>query len=459
MQVHPKTVYKWSEDGKIPHLRINGLLRFKKSEIEAWQDKNKRKILEFYSFLPKFDLSLEKYDKMLLKERSNALGKNSKRWNYGFGTVYTRKTKEGKDRWYLDYIVSGERKRHIVKNAQTRAEAVLVLQEKIAEAFSVAHNSRTKNRRTKFQELADSYINEYAKINKRSWRSDRYRIEAHMKSFFGNMDLEDIDPRSIENYRAERLEMGVTKSTVNREITIMKKMFNLAIDWKLTYENPVTKVKLFSEKDTQKERILTEEEELELLAESPDYLKPILVVALTTGMRRGEILNLRWKQVDMKKRQIRVEETKSGKNRTIPINDVLFKELLQIKQSSGKSVFIFPNPKTEKPYSEVKKSFKKACGRAGIEDLRFHDLRHTFATRLIESGVDIITVRDLLGHFSVRVTQRYTHTNQKQMKNAVQLLAQKALNKAKNADNLSHICHISPQDDLNNRVNSFFSVN
>lgn len=91
------------------------------------------------------------------------------------------------------------------------------------------------------------------------------------------------------------------------------------------------------------------------------------------------------------------------------------------------------------PYTDLKKSFKKACSSVGITDLRFHDLRHTFATRLLASGVDIVTVRDLLGHFSVRITQRYTHSNQEQKREAVQRLAGKALKQSQNLENLVHI--------------------
>ena len=273
------------------------------------------------------------------------------------------------------------------------------------------------------------------------------------------MNLNEITPLLIENYRAKRLETGVTKSTINRELTIMKKMFNLAIDWKLTNENPVLKVKIFSEKDTMKERILSEEEEIKLLAESPEYLRPILIVALNTGMRRGEILNLRWKQVDLNKRRIKVENTKSGKNRIIPINDYLFQELLKVMAQNGIGDYVFPNPETGRPYREVKKSFKSACKRAEIDDLRFHDLRHTFATRLIESEVDLITVRDLLGHFSVRVTQRYTHSNQKQKKKAVELLTKKVQKKAGISDEMSRICHIKEEEKVEKPATRSFLIN
>ena len=155
---------------------------------------------------------------------------------------------------------------------------------------------------------------------------------------------------------------------------------------------------------------------------SSEHLKSILTVALNTGLRRGELLNLKWNQIDFKARMLRVEKTKSGKMRHIPINDILFNELSRLKSENGQNSYLFFNPETGKPYLDMKTGFKGACRRAGIKGLRFHDLRHTFATRLIQAGVDIVTVQNLLGHHSVTVTQRYTHSNDEQKRKAVELL-------------------------------------
>jgi excisionase family DNA binding protein len=458
LHIHPKTVYRWKQNGKLPFLTKNGLVRFKRENIEEWIEKDSFKPVQIPALLS-VDFSLEKYDKLMLKGGKSALGKNLRRWNYGIGTVYQREIKQGKTRWYIDFKDGGRRIRQVVRNAQTRGQAVIALNEKVAKAFETEHGITCTTKKIKFAVLADQYLNDYAKVNKRSWRSDQYRIEANINPFFGNFELREITPLLIEKYRAERLHTGVSKSTINREITIMKRMFNLAIDWNLTDKNPVAKIKLFSEKDTQKERILSEEEEAALLAECPNYLRPIVITALHTGMRRGEILNLRWKNVDLGKRMIKVEHTKNGKCRIIPANEHLYQVLAAIKRKNENAEYVFPNPETGLRYTEVKKSFKNACKKAGIKDLRFHDLRHTFATRLIESGVDLITVRDLLGHFSVRVTQRYTHPNQNKKKEAVELLGISALKQAENSENLAHICHISGKEKATGFATRLFSVN
>ena len=172
----------------------------------------------------------------------------------------------------------------------------------------------------------------------------------------------------------------------------------------------------------------------------------------------GEILRLTWAQVDFKKGLIRVERTKSGLSRLIPINASLYSVLEAFRgQSSG--AFLFRNAKTEKPLGSVKTAFKAACRRAGIIGLRFHDLRHTFASRLVENGADLITVKELLGHSSVKITERYTHSQSEQKKSAVALLAVKSGEKAGSKEDLLHICDMAGAKRPEKAGISLFSVN
>jgi integrase len=199
-------------------------------------------------------------------------------------------------------------------------------------------------------------------------------------------------------------------------------MFNLGIDWGYLAVNPANKVKLFSEKDNLKERVLTEGEELRLLDASPAHMRPIILCGLHTGMRRGEILDLHWDHVDFDRREIRVDRTKSGKTRFININGTLLSLLRRQRMEDPKSELVFPSFRTGQPFVEVGKAFRRACKTASITGLRFHDLRHTFASRLVARGVDIITVKELLGHSSVRITERYTHSQNEQRRQAVRKL-------------------------------------
>jgi integrase len=150
------------------------------------------------------------------------------------------------------------------------------------------------------------------------------------------------------------------------------------------------------------------------------------IVALNTGMRLGEIFGLRWSQVDLASACIRMERTKSGRIRYVDMNEVLIAEFRRLREGRGKSEFIFTSPITGQSFVDAGSAWATALRRAGIKGLRFHDLRHTFATRLIEHGVNLITARDLLGHSSVEITQRHTHPNEALKKEAVAALVSTA---------------------------------
>lgn len=226
-------------------------------------------------------------------------------------------------------------------------------------------------------------------------------------------------------------------------------MLNLAVEWGYLFESEVPKIKLFPEKDNLKERILTAAEEVRLFEASSEHLKPVLKVALHTGMRRGEILGLRWDDVDLDAGTIRVVRTKSGKMRLIPLNDVLLEEFEKLRRAGGEGEPVFP-------HKSVRSAFEGACRRAGIKNLRFHDLRHTFATRLVERGVDLITIKELLGHSSVTITERYTHSFKEQKRNAVRALGEK---EAGISENLLNICETRQRGKRKKVLRSLFSVN
>jgi integrase len=142
-------------------------------------------------------------------------------------------------------------------------------------------------------------------------------------------------------------------------------------------------------------------------------------------MRRGEIFKLEWKDVDLEAVALRVARSKSGKPRVISINSGLLSELRTLRSAAGASEYVFPNPATGRPYVDVKRAFHAACTAAGIVGLHFHDLRHTFATRLVKSGADLILVKELMGHSSVVTTERYTHSQAAEKLRAVERLCEK----------------------------------
>jgi integrase len=379
------------------------------------------------------------------------LKKKKTRWQYSNGIVYQIRNQGGAISWGIEfYDENGKRKRRIIQNAQSKKDAVLALNMQVQVEFRKEYRADSVQKEITFTEFAETYLNDYAKVNKKSWRSDFYYLNANLVPFFNNVFISKLNLHSVEKYKWKRVKDGVEKSTVNRELACLKKMMNKAIDWEFLHRNPVTGVKLFSEKDHLKERVLNPEEEKRLLKSSVDYLKPIIKVAIHSGLRRGEILNLKWKDVDLERRELIITNTKSGKARVVPVNGVLFLEFQKLWNTRVESEYVFTNSSTGKPFVDIKKAFKSAFKKANVQELRFHDLRHTFASRLVENGVDIITVKNLLGHSSVRVTERYTHSNNTQKRKAVELLA---------CDNLSDICQISDRRRLHNNVSNWYYNN
>jgi len=212
----------------------------------------------------------------------------------------------------------------------------------------------------------------------------------------------------------------VTHSTINTYLRVLKRMFNIAMTWGYAQSNPVRKVRMYSEAEARRDRVLNHDDEVRLLKSANKKLRQIIIFALNTGMRRGEILNLKWEDIDLEGRTILIKKSKSGKPRKVPINSRLFEKLIKWKEENNNSHFLFTSSKTGKPFKTVRKSWDSACKAANIKNLRFHDLRRTFGSRLALAGVDLNRIKELLGHASVKTTEIYLHADSKDIHNAVE---------------------------------------
>jgi len=258
-----------------------------------------------------------------------------------------------------------------------------------------------------FSKLAEHYL-EWTK-NQRAFISKKGFIKALLKAF-GDLQLRSFSTRPVEEFQTYLLAKNKKPSTVNRHIATLKHMFTKAVEWEMVGEETLRKVrrvKLLPE-NNRRLRYLSKEESQALIDASGPHLRPIVITALNTGMRREEILSLEWgKHVDLRHGFILLDKTKNGDRREIPINSDL-RETLQglIRRIDSPYVFVDKNGRR---FKEVKRSFSTACRKAGLKDFHFHDLRHTFASQLVMAGVDLITVKELLGHKSIAMTLRYAH--------------------------------------------------
>lgn len=349
-------------------------------------------------------------------------------------TVYKGKN----NKWYYRFMVNSERRHGLCPGASDKKEAE---QYENAVKFRLAQQQNgvipREEKNVPLYKIKNIYEN-YSKNNKRSYKSDKYTLKVILSYFGANTVVQKITPNKIENFKEWlKTERNVKNSTVNHYLVLMSKMFNVAIDNSIIRVNPVQKVSKLRE-DNYKIRYLTKAEEKCLFAEIERryevldkytrrkkvvqpylYLKPIIITALQTGMRRGEILNLKWSNVDFVQGFIELLETKSGKSRKIPISKLLYDTLIDLDRTSE---YVFINPQTKEPYIDLKKSFHTVLDKAGIKDFRFHDLRHTVATRLVEKGIDITVVQEILGHSKITTTQRYAHPVPQRKLDAIEVL-------------------------------------
>jgi len=272
-------------------------------------------------------------------------------------------------------------------------------------------------KKTTVGKMCEEYL-EYAKTNHLSWKSDRSRLKTLVHFWGPHTQLDQISTRQIERFKASRL-VRVKSSTLNREISLLKRLLNVAIEWGHLYENPARQIKPLRE-DNRRLRYLIKEEIDRLETAASRHLRPIIILAVNTGMRKGEIFNLKRSYVDLKNRFIEVIKSKNGEKRVIPINKTLLEALHQLPRRID-SPYVLPG-KEGKKRTDCKKSFRTAMKKAEIEDFCFHDLRHTFASHLVMAGVPLLTVAELLGHKNIEMTKRYSHLSPNHKAAAVRLL-------------------------------------
>ncbi|MDN3512311.1 MAG: site-specific integrase [Candidatus Jettenia sp.] len=235
---------------------------------------------------------------------------------------------------------------------------------------------------------------------------------------FGNIPLRRFNSMMLEQYQTERLSQGIKAikgnkpATVNRLIATISHIFTKVVEWNMVEEETlkrVRKVKLLPE-NNRRLRYLSTEECQRLVDSCDKHLKPIAITALNTGMQKDEVLGLKWDNIDLKAGFILLnqDQTENSEHKELPINQTL-REILQSISRCEDVPYIFHDPVIRNRYDDVKRSFKTALKRAEIRDFKFHDLRHTFVSRLVMAGIDLTTVKELMGYKDFKMTLRYVH--------------------------------------------------
>jgi integrase len=265
----------------------------------------------------------------------------------------------------------------------------------------------------KFAELAGRFLSE---ATPKAWHRDRLRV---LLPYFSNLEIGRITKGTIRQYRQKRhAQKQLTATTVNRDIECLRHLLYWAVDEGILPANPIARIRLERERRS-KRPVLSLQEEALLVQHAAPHLEKIAVVALDTGMRRGEILHQRWEDVDFARRLLCVTHSKTpeGESREIPLTERLFTLLSAIRKDSG-LIFTFEG----KPIWSVKTAWKAAIRRAGIRYIRFHYLRHTFNTRLLELEVPREVRMALLGHTFGDTHESYEHVELPSKRKAIHKL-------------------------------------
>ncbi len=335
------------------------------------------------------------------------------------GTLFERNGRFGIN--YTD--PNGKQVRRMISEYKETTERVLKKTE--MDIIEGKYLDKRKIKSVLFDDFVEEFLRNYVYLENRRPKN-REGLLRKIAKFFTGKYLNQIDTRLIRQYLTQLMEVS-KPGTVNRHLTLLRCFFNRAIDWKaMDGVNPTNGIKKLPE-DNERCRWLTDKEKAFLLSHCHGMTLAIVMTALQTGLRWNEIMNLKWSHspksnyVDFGKDIIVIHSTwsKVKKSRFIPLSYALRCELLALKTTSHNE-YIFANPKTGKPFNNIRKSFLSAVRKAELNGLKFHDLRHVFATQLVSKGVDLYVVQQLLGHSSPKMTQRYAHIQPDHFKSAIQ---------------------------------------
>lgn len=343
-----------------------------------------------------------------------------------------------KTTWFYSFRVRGARYRGAIPEARNKQQAEIAETRIRNEIFDGKFGGKLSS--SKLKDFVRESFLPWALSNRRSWAKEAPRLKPIL-AFFGENRLSDISPFLIERFKIQRKATPIVRlerrviagqgtkvpkskprsvASVNRELSMLSRIFSIAKMKGEVSSNPCAEVKNLTGEQPRTRYLLPEEEErLVAVLETTPYLRTIVTLALNTGMRRGEIISLRWEHIDFHANEIKATHTKAHRDRFIPMNARVREELLQLHETS-QGTLLFPGRKRGSSLTDVKKAFNTACQRAGIEDFRFHDLRHTFGTRAADAGVALTAVAAVMGHADIHTTMRYAHATDDGRRRAVE---------------------------------------
>jgi integrase len=304
--------------------------------------------------------------------------------------------------------------------------AAKVLRSKVVLGEDPSENRRVKRLVPTLAEFTADRFLPFIQSYKRSYRNDESFLRNHILPKFGALRLDEIGQQAIIDFHHSMKVKGYSLGMANKEVILLKYMFNLAIKWSIpgVKVNPAVGVKLY--KETARERYLTADETQRLLSALEKsrsvQLKYIVSLLLLLGCRKRELLDSRWSDFDSERRNWRIPMSKSGKARHVPLSMAAIEILSQLPRWEG-CPYVIPNPRTLLPFVQIQRPWDNVRKAAGLPDVRIHDLRHSMASNMVNSGQSLFLVSKVLGHTTLRMTERYAHLNQETLLAAVDAAA------------------------------------
>lgn len=289
----------------------------------------------------------------------------------------------------------------------------------------IASVTSKSERGPEFGEFVRRHYLPYIKSRKRSYETDVSILDNHILPVFSNRLMEKISKAELVTFHSEKRQSGYAAGTVDRLIILIRYIYNLAIKWGYLKkdQNPAAEFELFNEPNG-RQKFLSDEELSRLMAEllksDNTDLYNIVRGLLLTGCRKRELLDAQWQHVNFALKIWHIPLTKQGKPHDLPITDDL-EQYFRSLPSLGNSQFLLPSPRTGMPYQSVFQSWDSARRAADLPDLRMHDLRHSFASFLVNGGCSLYEVQRLLGHTNSKTTQRYAHLSQAALHDAMKV--------------------------------------
>lgn len=326
-------------------------------------------------------------------------------------------------RWTYAFMVRRVRYREAIPEAQNKQEALKAEAEARRAVYEGRWGRQIKS--TGFETFTKEVFMPYAESNRKRHKQDKRVVSEFAESFKGRA-LPEIPPMLIEQWKKRAVQSGLKASTINQKLRVLHRVFSLAVENGYLSSNPVSKVRRLRE-TAPRERVMTYEEEealLEVMQDERFYnLRLFFQIATQTGMRANEVLGLRWSEVDFGRKEILLpfNRTKEAKDKAVPLNAFAL-ELLRDRRAECEGMeTVFGIGAS---YPQIGDLWRKACKLAGVVNLHIHDLRHSFASRLLERGHRETDIGKILGHSSLKMTKRYVHSSEESRRAAVESLPQ-----------------------------------